>query len=211
MITNEEIVDTLLVYKKKKRSEKGKKDNVYPLLSYYIMDVAYQVYCRDIKDLSCQRELKQSKRRLSEGFHKFNTDFFRAFNSNQTDYIIDQMDEFADYIHTSVVLLKSAIVEAFDNDVPFETKKTIAASMSCNVLAQAAQHVYSDMFRNARFEGEQNPFIESVKKASYDFSHYFPLKEKVDLTSSDKVMTMISSLCKKIVKFLVEKDNETKS
>lgn len=213
MITNQEIVDQLFRHKKMRRTNFGKRDNVYPLLSFYIMDVAYQVYCKDIKDLSCRYELKRSQKRLAEGFHKFNTEFFRAFDQDQVDYIIDQMDEFATYIHNSVVMLKCAIIDAFDSDVPLETKKIIAASMSCNVLAQAAQHVYADMYRDSKFRCAPNLHIESIKKSSYDFSQYFPVQKGVDLTSSDKVMSMISSLCKKIIKFLSEKDksNEAKS
>lgn len=183
----------------------GIRDNTYPLLAFFIMDVAYQVYCKDIKDLKFRFELRKAQKQMAEGFHKFNADFFMAFNADEQDYIIDQMDEFDKYIHTSVVILKTTIMDAFANDVPFEEKKTIAAAMACNVLAQAAQHVHMDMYRNERMKGLVNPFIEGVKKGSRDVSHYYPLTKNIDLTASDKVMANISSLCKKIVGFLKTK------
>lgn len=208
MITNREIADTYLAYKNKKRTATGKRDDTLPLMPFYIMDTCYQIYCKDIKDLPCKHEMKRAKKRWSECYHRFTTDFFMAFNQDQTDYIVDQMDEFNDYIHTTVVMLKSAVMNSFTTETPFEDKKNLAALLACNALAQAAQHLYKDMYRKADMKGETNIHIEGVQKASYDIARFYPVEYGVDITESDKVMEMIDVLCKKIVKFLTVKANQ---
>lgn len=220
MITNREIVDTYLAYKHRKRTEGERIDNTLPLMPFFIMDACYQIYCKDIKDLPCKHLMKRAKTRWADAYHKFTTDFFQAFNQDQVDYIVDMMDEFNDYIHTQLVMLKSSVMNHFTDNTPFEDKKILASLLACNVLSQAAQHMYGEMFRKGvqhfRMRGvrgvvtlmprETDPYIESVKRASYDFACLYPVAKGVDLTSSDKVMGMVDVLCKRIIKFLKEKE-----
>jgi hypothetical protein len=121
---------------------------------------------------------------------------------------MDEMDEFNDYIHKSVVMLKSKVVSQIPDSVSFEDKKTLAALLLCNVLAQAAQHLHGEMFRNFDMTKETNYDIEGVKKASYDISHFHPASKGVDLTASDETMKLVNALCKKIMKFLKDAEHE---
>lgn len=206
-ITTKEIAETYIAYKGRKRSDKGKKDNTLPLLPFYIMDVVYQIYCKDVKDIPCRHKMAQAKKRWAKSYHSFNMDFFLAFDEDQTDYIVDQMDEFGTYIHNTLVMFKSAAISAFNADAPFEEKKILASVLACNVLCQAAQHLYMDMYRKTNMKGERNKYIEDIQKASYDFANAFPASSKdIDLTSRDDVMKMIDVLCKKIIAFLRSKE-----
>ena len=200
-MTNQEIVDVYLAYKHKKRT-KGKRENLLFLMPFFIMDACYQIYCKDIKDLPCKQMMKQAKKRWGVCYHKYTTDFFRAFNEDQMEFIMDQMDEFNDYIHNSVVILKSKVMSEIPDTVAFEDKKILAALLLCNVLAQAAQHLHGNMYRNADMTKEINYDIEGVKKASYDLARLHPASKGVDLTASDDVMKLINALCKKLMKFL---------
>ena len=211
MITNKQIVDTYLAYRNKRRTEDGRIDNTLPLMPFFIMDTCYQIYCKDIKDLPCRHLMKRAKRKWADNYHKFTTAFFMAFNQDETDYIVDMMDEFNEYIHNSVVMLKSTVVNYFTESTPFEDKKVLGSLLTCNVLAQAAQHLYGEMYRKADMAKESDPYIEGVKKASYDLANYYPVAEGADLSSSEVVMSMIDALCKKIIKFLKEKEYETKT
>jgi hypothetical protein len=223
MITNREIADAYLAYKHRKRTKGERIDNTLPLMPFFIMDACYQIYCKDIKDIPCRHLTKQAKKRWADAYHQFTTDFFAAFSPEQTDYIVDLMDRFNDYIHTNVVMLKSAVMNYFTDNTPFEDKKILGALLTCNVLAQSAQHMYGEMFRTGQkmypikslkgvitmMPKEINPHLETIKKASFDFANTYPHGKGVDLTSSDKVMEMIGALCRKIVRFLNETENET--
>lgn len=210
MITQKQIVDTYLAYKRRRRTKGGREDNTLPLMPFFIMDSCYQVYCKDIKDLPCRHLMKQAKRKWADNYHKFTTDFFSAFNQDQTDYIIDIMDEFNEYIHNSVVMLKSAVVNYIPDVISFEQKKTLGSLLVCNVLAQAAQHMYGEMYRDAFMRKEEDQFIERIKSASHHMSGIFPESSKVELTASPQVMQMVKNLCNNIVKFLKDKESKNK-
>lgn len=206
MITQKQIVDTYLAYKRRRRTQGEREDNTLPLMPFFIMDCCYQIYCKDIKNLPCRHLFQQAKKKWADNYHKFTTDFFLAFNADQTEYIIDLMDEFNDHIQNSVVMLKSAVVNYIPDVISFEDKKILGSLMVCNVLAQAAQHMYGEMYRDSFMRKQADPFIERIKAASHHLSGMFPAANKVELTESPQVMQMVKVLCDNIVKFLKNKE-----
>jgi hypothetical protein len=209
MITQKQIVDTYLAYKKRRRTKGEREDNTLPLMPFFIMDCCYQVYCKDIKDLPCKHLMKQAKKKWADNYHKFTTDFFLAFNADQTEYIIDLMDEFNDHINNSVVMLKSAVVNYIPDVIAFEEKKTLGSLMVCNVLAQAAQHLYGEMYRDPFMRKEEDQYIERIKSASHHLSGMFPEARNLELTASTNIMQMVKVLCDNIVKFLRDKEKKS--
>lgn len=211
MITNQEIVDTYLAYRHMKLSGTARND-VRMMMPFYLMDASYQVYCKDVKDYPCKQMLKNVKGRWRESYRKFNQEFFMAFNPDQVEFITDQMDEFEEYIHNKMVMLKTTVMGVFSPEATFEEKKILASVLTSNALSQMAQHIYSDMYRNSWFQNIDHPLIEAVTKNSYEFARHFPVSHTVDITASDKVSNMIDVLCKEVIKFLKSKfEEENKS
>lgn len=210
MITNQEIVDAYLAYRHMKLSGTTR-DDVRMMMPFYLMDASYQIFCEDIKDYECARKAKAIKNRWRESYRKFNAEFFRAFNQDQTEFITDQMDEFEEFIHNKVVMLKSTVMGVFNPGSTFEEKKILASILASNTLSQMAQYIHRDMYRNAWHQKKDNPLIEAVSKNSYEFAKNFPVSHSVDITSSHKVSAMIDSLCKDVMKFLNTKFNGTEN
>lgn len=208
MITNQQIVDTYLAYKHMKLSGTAR-DDVRMMMPFYLMDASYQVYCKDIKNIECTHKVKEAKTRWKESYRKFFSDFLMPFDVDQTEFITDQMDDFEDYIHNKMVMLKTTVMNVFPQDAPFEEKKILASVLTSNSLSQMAQHIHRDMYRDKWHRPKDNPLIEAVTKNSYEFANHFPVSKGVDLTASDKVSSMISSLCKDVMKYLSMKFNET--
>ena len=208
MITNQQIVDTYLAYKHMKLSGTAR-DDVRMMMPFYLMDASYQVYCKDIKNFECKHKVKEAKTRWKESYRKFFSDFLMPFDVDQTEFITDQMDDFEDYIHNKMVMLKTTVMNVFPQDAPFEEKKILASVLTSNSLSQRAQHIHRDMYRDKWHRPKDNPLIEAVTKNSYEFANHFPVSKGVDLTASDKVSSMISSLCKDVMKYLSMKFNET--
>jgi hypothetical protein len=206
-MTNRDIVNVYLAYKGKRKT-KGKEVNILFLMPFFIMDACYQVFCKEIKDYPCRHQMKLAKKRFRECYHAYTMDFFRAFNDEQVEFITDQMDEFNDYIHNSMVLLKSKVFSVIPDEYSFEEKKILAALLLCNVLAQAAQHLHGNMYRHSDMTKEVDVNIEGVKKASYDMARHHPSSKGVNLTVSDEVIKLVDALCKKIMKFLNDAEHE---
>lgn len=206
MITNQQIVDTYLAYKHMKLSGTAR-DDVRMMTPFYLMDASYQVYCKDVKDFECKHKVREAKTRWKESYRRFFKDFLMPFNVDQTEFITDQMDDFEDYIHNKMVMLKTTVMNVFPPEATFEEKKILASVLTSNALSQMAQHVYRDMYRDKWNRPKDNNLIEAVTKNSYEFANYFPVSRGVDLTATDKVSSMISSLCKEVMKYLNEKFN----
>lgn len=207
MITYQEIVDTYLAHKHMRLSGKAR-DDVRMMTPFYLMDASYQVFCKDIKNLECKRQLKQAKTRWNESYCKFFSDFMAPFNEDQTEFITDQMDEFENYIHNKVVMLKTTVMNVFPPEASFEEKRILASVLTSNALSQMAQHICRDMFRDKWHRPKDNLTIESVTKYSYEFARCFPVSKGVDITASDKVSAMIGSLCKEVMTYLSTKFNK---
>ena len=207
MITNREIVDIHLAYKHMKLSGNTRAD-AQMMMPFYLMDVSYQVFCKDIKDYKCKHQAKRVREIWRESYRKFYADFYMPFDADQTDFIVDQMDEFEGYINNKVVMLKSTVMGVFPSETPFEEKKILASILASNALAQMAQHIYGETYRNSRFQRLGNHLIAAVDKYSYEFAKYFPASQNVNITNSDKVIAAIDSLCKDVVKFLNMKFND---
>ena len=208
MITNQQIVDTYLAYKHMKLSGTAR-DDVRMMMPLFLMDASYQVYCKDIKNFECKHKVKEAKTRWKESYRKFFSDFLMPFDVDQTEFVLDQMDEFEGYIHNKMVMLKTTVMQVFPQDAPFEEKVILASVLTCNALSQMAQHIHRDMYRDQWHRPKDSSLIEAVTKNSYEFANHFPVSRGVDLTASDKVSSMISSLCKEVMKYLNTKFNET--
>lgn len=211
MITNREIVDTYLAYKGLRLTDNKTRDDVRFLIPFYLMDISYQIYCKEIKDYECKHKIKEIKKRWKESYRQFYADFFMAFNPDQTDFIVDQMDEFENYIHNKVVMLKSTVMRVFSPDATFEEKKTLSSVLASNVMSQYAQHIYADMYRNKWLERKDNPRIEAVIKNSYEFARLFPAAKAIDITSSGEISEMVTLIGKEVRKFLDMKFNADKN
>lgn len=206
MITNQEIVDTLLAYRHMRLSG-NQRDDVRMMMPFYLMDASYQVFCKDVKDFECKHKTKETKTRWKESYRKFFSDFFLPFNEDQTEFITDQMDDFEDHIHNKVVALKATVMSVFPPEATFEEKKILASVLTSNALSQMAQHIHNDMYRDKWHRHKDSPLIEAVTKNSYEFAKHFPVSKGVDLTGPDKVSSMISSLCKEVMAYLRTKFN----
>ena len=68
--------------------------------------------------------------------------------------------------------------------------------------------MHGNMYRHSDMTKEVDPNIEGVKKASYDMARLHPASKGVNLVASDEVMSLINSLCKKIMKFLNDARHE---
>ncbi len=211
MITNQEIVDTYLAYRNMKLSAANGRDDSRMLVPFYLMDASYQIYCKDIKDLNCAHKLQAARNRWKENYRRFNAAFFMPFNDDQREFIVDQMDEFYDYIHYKIVLLKTTIMNVFSPDASTDEKVILSSVLASNALAQMAQNYYEDMYRDEYFRKTRNHTIECVVRSSYDFAKHFPVSKTVDLTSSDAVSQQITLLVREVISYLKLKFEEEKS
>lgn len=204
-MTNREITDIYLKHKKKKRISEPS-EAMTALLPFFIMDACYQLYSKYISPMECTFLLKKHKKEWSRNYQKFNKDFFYPFNDDETDFIVDKMDSFGDYISNYLKIGRAKIMNALrQEDLPFETREILATCMMCNILAQSAQCIWQRVYQNKLGEGEVNYEIQGVAKASIGFMDaYHHSSRHIDLNECPEVVEAVDVLCKKIVQWLAE-------
>ena len=149
MATNiKEIVDVFLASKGLRR-DKGNDGDISPLLPLIIMDTALQLYNKYIRPVECKREMKMYKNQWARLYHEFNMMYFRYFNDEQRDFVIDIMDEFDKHIEKHLFICHIQIMNKV-NFEPTDRQKVLASTLLISILCQAARIIYENLFQKAK-------------------------------------------------------------
>lgn len=143
-----EIVDVFLASKGLKR-EKGNDGDISPLLPLIIMDTALQLFNKYIRPVECKREMKMYKNKWIRLYHEYNMMYFRCFNEEQRDFIIDIMDEFDEHIEKQLFICHIQIMNKV-NFEPIDRQKVLASTLLISILCQAARIIYEEFFQKAK-------------------------------------------------------------
>ena len=148
MTNIKEIVDIFLASKGMKR-EKGNDGDISPLLPLIIMDTALQLFNKYIRPVECKREMKMYKNKWIRLYHEYNMMYFRCFNEEQRDFIIDIMDEFDEHIEKQLFICHIQIMNKV-NFEPIDRQKVLASTLLISILCQAARIIYEGFFQKAK-------------------------------------------------------------
>lgn len=168
MITNREINEALLKRRGYKQYQ-GNKDNLSPLMYFFLMDASMQIFDSDVSKQECRGPQKALMTRMKDGYHFFFKDFFSAFNQDQTDYIIDKLDDYETYIKHHLHIAEIAIQEC-DNSKPFEFQKEMSRTWLCHLLAADAQDFHGECWLTGQRKPLYNRYIDQVLKANKEYA-----------------------------------------
>lgn len=143
-----EIVDVFLASKGLKR-QKGNDGDISPLLPLIIMDTAFQLFNKYIRPVECKREMKMYKNQWARLYHEFNMMYFRYFNDEQRDFVIDIMDDFDKHIEKHLFICHIQIMNKVSFE-PTDRQKVLASTLLISILCQAARIIYENLFQKAK-------------------------------------------------------------
>lgn len=167
-MTNKEINEALL----KKRGYKqyvGNKDNLSPLMYFFLADASFQVFDKNVSKQVCKGMEKVYMNRMREGYHLFFKNFFSAFSLEQTDYLMDKVDEFEAHIQHHLDIAEIAIQECY-NSQPIEIQRELSRTWLCNLLAADAQDFHGECWKTGNVQPLYDPYLDRVLKASKEYS-----------------------------------------
>lgn len=173
-----------------------------PVMPFIMMDVVYQTFKEEIMPLEAKNRLKMIRQRWDKNYRHFNHEFFRAFNKDEAVAVTDMMDEFEEYIANDLMIVKSTVMGCFD-DLDFERKKVIGATMLCNIITQSANLLWHMVYRDSHGRAIKNPHLSAIEKSTHDFANEYHTTNKViDLNTSERLKSCVDSLCYKMMHFL---------
>ena len=123
------------------RQGKAGDNDPAPLLPFLIMDCAYSEFAREIVPLDMRHTLKQMRKAWLADYHTFNSRLFHCLDAEQTDFVIDLMDQYEEFIANETMFIRVAVMNMVKG-CDFDDQKIIGSLMLCNVFSQVAQIVW---------------------------------------------------------------------
>lgn len=196
-----EIVDIFLASRGLKR-EKGNDGDISPLLPLIIMDTALQLFNKYIRPVECKREMKMYKNRWIRLYHEYNMMYFRCFNEEQRDFIIDIMDAFDEHIEKQLFICHIQIMNKV-NFEPIDRQKVLASTLLISILCQAARIIYEGFFQKAKIP-MRCTILEQMDSAIIKWQNLYYGKGKPNVKVSDdnQVCAAVDVLLKNCINFL---------
>lgn len=179
-------------------------DGMTLLLPFIILDAMYQIYRTSVAPLNVSHEAKQMRNRWIDAYNLFNRDFFSAFTQEQQDEIIDRMDSFGEYIHNDIEIARIQVMNIMKND-DTEMQIKISSIMMCNILAQAANSIWTNSYVRSDGKPLRNRYIDTIERMSYKFMNSLHgNRYHIDPNQNDALCKSVTVLCRRIVKWLNE-------
>ena len=171
-----------------------------PILPFFILDAMYSILAKDIVPVPVKGPTKKALTDWTHNYNLFNRSFFRAFNQDQQDEVIDIMDNFTAHIGNDITVTQVSVMNQLcKHGIAFEGQKILASAMLCNILAQQADVIWEEVYKR------HNRYIVAIERnskiwmQSYFLQHY---PGRVNPNDDKTICLAVAILCKKIVHFL---------
>lgn len=188
--------------------ERGNINNASPLMHYFLMDCAYQVFCSELQNLPLRQIAAKHRNRMRKGFHDFFAGVHIAFNGEQLDYLLDQVDAFQKHIHNSVEMCKVAAMDCF-TDGSFEERLLTSNIWLVNALAADAADYMAEVYHNRFGGGQRDKNIDAVLTGSRGLAA--TMKNATGEVSAERVEALtkvVNSLAHRICDWVVKDFHE---
>lgn len=200
-MTNADINSTYLKYRKM-HNERGNIDNLSPLMHYFLMDCAYQLYYQHVKNLPLRHQAAKARKRIKDGFNSFFTKAHFAFNTEQKDYLLDKVDAFQHDIHNSVERCKIAVLNCFVKG-DFQNRLLMSNIWLINALASDAQGYMGCVYLTSKGHPQVDRDIDAVIAGSKELAKLVcDCEESVNQKDKDNLDKAVSALAKDICKWV---------
>ena len=177
-----------------------------PILPFFMLDTMYQILKKDIWPVTCRHEAKRERNLWLQSYTAFNRDFFSSLDSEQSDYVIDLMDSFEEYINNDVLIAKVAVMNQVGRfGLSFEDQAVVSSAMICHILTQTASIVWGAVYKTKHYNLMASQYIESILKHSSRWMNLFFCSKSdahVNPNEDKQICDAVNILCKKMIKFL---------
>lgn len=200
-MTTSDILKRYLEYNHLKVTS-GNAESFEPLLPFVLMDTVYQLWCKRVQPMNCRFQQNHYKKEWKRQYSAFNSAFFRAFNPEQTSYIVDLMDEFDEYNRNDRTILKVQLMNCCDF-LTFEEQDFLSDLYLCDIFTKAAQSVWTRVYKHP------NPQLELISRNIVLFmGTCYHSDRNLTVNDSNQVSVSLQVMFNKMVKWLYEKSRK---
>lgn len=185
-------------------------NSIEPILSFIVMDQFYMTFARRPKAVKFYHRDKLTKKAIMREYHLLTSEFFRAYNAEETDAVMEVFDEFEAYLANDLMVVKVQIMNLLP-DLDFEAQKTAADFVVSNVLCQCASVIWGHCYKTGHGNEAKNPHIDSLERLTARLADAYlatVCDKRVNPNKSQMLSDALDVLCRKIIRFLNKPENQ---
>ena len=208
-MTNKDILQAY--YKRFHLTAVGSEYSMEPIHPFILMDITYQLLNTHIAPLKPTFKLGKVYHKWRDTYSHFNQRFFSAFDEDQTDYVIDKMEDFENYVDNYVTIARLKIMDCFPENT-LEEQQVVSACILTNILARAAHIITQKVYQKDYLDRTImcNDLDEISRQAMRFCNLYRTSKPYYPPSEVEEVNSAVMVLCKKLVWWTAE-DVKTQS
>lgn len=174
------------------------------LLPFLVIDVMQQIFYKEINVLPFKHELNHARKAISKEYKEFNSLFWKIFNQEETDRIIDIMDEFTSAVEDSITIARVQIMNEM-KDMSTEQQKICSAMDMCNILSKLANIFWQNIFGAVAHMKSGDKHITGIEHYTKKlFTGYFSTNSSLIVNQNDNqaIVDSVNNITRKMVAFI---------
>lgn len=178
-----------------------------PLMHFFLVDLADDIFTKNWKDHDLTQESSSMRNDILSTFFWHNKDFFFAFNQDDTDAILEKVNDLQAYIGHDVFIADIAGQETI-NELEAAEQKSFSSLWLTNILCANAQDLYAhnheqrSRIKIGKTRKVFNKDINTLLRLTRDLAEReFPGGE-VDERKYDRVLKAERALAIKIMRWM---------
>lgn len=186
--------------------------DIGPLLPFLLLDAGWMDVSREIERMPCRQKLEFHRRRLAEAYGSCMGWLFRPFTEDETDMIIELMDEMEAMISRDHDVTRFTVMRALSRDFNAEQQKVAAAAIMLNTMAWMAETVTDKTYKGCAMGGFKRD-LALLRHHCEKFGAEYMRQQRIEnnnLTEAEvkEIDTAAFILETRIIKWLKETRNE---
>ena len=98
----------------KQRGLQVKGDGTQLLVPFYLMDICYQIYLKEVRNQEFRHEARKYLTDFANEYKAFNWDLFRCLDLDEMEFVTDEMDRLGVYLHNYVEMCRMELYTSLD-------------------------------------------------------------------------------------------------
>ena len=204
-MTNAELVTRFIRYYGGDISEETVGNDLTPVASYILMDIAYQSYRKHIAPLPVRGRVKQLRGYWSDAYNRYNRQLFLPFKESEYGEITDKMDEVEECTSEEVKALETAIISYLEGKIDHD-EEIIASILLTNILAQTAQELTRIACQALTGQPAKSRELDTIRVYCIKFgTEYLPPQQRINTSEDPAVCEAVRVLTNKIARWIFGK------
>lgn len=209
-MTNKELVRTFIGYYAMRQTSGDQLSDgeIAPILPFILMDVGWQPYRDNIAKTIFSFKTKKEAREWKSAYDSFMKYLFRPYGDDATDAVIEKMDEISAALQNPITIMRVKFMDVFKGDATLDQQLILAAALTCNVVAQMAEHSFDELYgHKGLLLGRCRSDLHAIRVHAREFTIAFMKQNGIpnaDISDEDnkKLSDAVDSLERQIVRWL---------